>query len=123
MPEQQIGILGTTGLRIQLRQLSAGGQHALHPGALLLAGPLVFDVGGVLGTLQITLQATHQLVLASVRALLLEVVAGTDDIAALMATPAVVHQILTQSRGLGADVVDPVVVAGHQRQTTGEGEQ
>ncbi|MNP38766.1 hypothetical protein D3C76_1323020 [compost metagenome] len=123
VPEQQIGILGATGLRIQLLQLSAGGQHALHPGALLLPGPLVFDVGGVFGALQVTLQAAHQLVPLPVHALLLEVVAGADDIAALMATPAVVHQICAQGGILGANVVDPVVIAGHQRQTTGEREQ
>lgn len=104
-------------------QLTAGGQHPFHSGALLLPGPLVLDVGGVLGALQITLQAAHQIVLAPVRPLFLEIVTTANDVAALIATPAVVHQVRAQGGILGADVVDPVVVAGRQRQATSEGKQ
>ena len=45
---------------------------------------------------------------------------GAED-GFIKVTPAVVHQVRAQGGILGADVVDPVVVAGRQRQASSEG--
>ncbi|MCV5555999.1 hypothetical protein OFN13_33450, partial [Escherichia coli] len=64
-----------------------------------------------LGTLEIALKVTHQLVLAPIRSLLLEIEAAADHIGTLVATPAIVHQILTELGMVAADIVDPIVIA------------
>ena len=106
--------------RIELGQLIPGRQHALYPWTLLLAGILVFNAGGALGTFEIALKVAHQLVLAPIRPLLLEIEATADHIGTLVATPAIVHQILAELGMIATDVVDPVVIAASHGKADGK---
>ena len=65
----------------------------------------------MLGALDVTLQTAHQLVAAAIALLLLQIEAAADDIGALIAAPAVVHQILTELGVIAADGVEPIVIA------------